>query len=181
MIVRKKEGKTMKAYCLGADSAMEQQMIREGKIKKYADGTYELFSQEAVNKIGEKAQIRDYFKVDGSGYPYPNTREFFEQNHMKLDEPDTYMQIPAPLKAWMINRPECEEITWLKQHNKLTVNETDEQKYFSAFLWGTLLSTPKDSIIVFYGVTRNADGRITDIDFNFVARDEFEKTYDVIA
>lgn len=179
MIVRKKNGKTIRAYCLAADSAMELQMIEEGKIQKHADGNYELFSQEAVNQSGEMAQPGDYFKVNGNGFPYPNTKEFFEKKHVKLDEPDAYMQIPAPLQAWAITEPECEEIIWLKQQGKLKINEDDTDKYFSAFLWGTMLSTPKDSVIVFYSVTRDEEGNISDVDFNFVARDEFERTYDV--
>lgn len=180
MIVRKKTGKTVKAYCLGAGSAMEQQMIAEEKMKKCADGSYELFSQEAVNETGEKAQAGDYFKVDSSGFPYPNAKEFFEKNHIKQEEADTYIQIPAPLQAWTVDELECEEIAWLKQKGKLTINEADTDKYFSAFLWGTLLSTPKDSVVVFYGVTRDGAGQIVDVDFNFVARDEFERTYDII-
>lgn len=180
MIVHKQTGKTVKAYCLGRGSSMEQQMIAEGKIRRYPDGSYELFSRESVNQSGQKAQIDDYFKVDSSGYPYPNTKEFFEKNHVKQKEADTHMQMPAPLQAWTIAEPECEEITWLKQKGKLMVNDADKDKYFSAFLWGTLLSTPKDSVIVFYNVTRDEAGQITDIDFNFVARDEFERTYDII-
>lgn len=63
---------------------------------------------------------------------------------------------------------------------KLLINEEDPDRYFSAQLWGTTLSAAKDAVIVFYSVTRDPDGKILEISFNFVARSEFDKTYDII-
>ena len=65
--VRKKEEKIIYAYRLGSDSEMERMMVQEGKIRKTADGSYELFSSEAHNDRGEQAKSGDYFKVDGLG------------------------------------------------------------------------------------------------------------------
>ena len=76
MIVQKKNGKRIRAYQLGTDSAMEKQMISEGKIIVCVDGSYELFSREARQQ-GEKACTGDYFKIDSAGYPYPNKRDWF--------------------------------------------------------------------------------------------------------
>lgn len=86
--------KLVKAYRLGAATATEEELIREGAIRRLADGSYELFSQEAVNGAGEIARAGDHFKVDtvdGKWYPYPNSGRFFEANHRHL-EGDSYEQ-----------------------------------------------------------------------------------------
>ena len=57
----KSKKKIVKAYRLGAGSQMEAQLIREGAIRRREDGSYELFSQEAVNGRGEAARTGDYF------------------------------------------------------------------------------------------------------------------------
>lgn len=179
MIVQKKHGKTVRAYELGAGTEAEQRMMAEGKLLAHPDGSYELFSQE-TDEHGERAKAGDFFKIDSSDQPYPNARAYFLSNHRPLDEPDTYEQIPKPLRAWCIEEPVCEEISWLQAQGRLCIHEQDAAHYFSAKLWGTLERTPKDSIIVFYSTDHNEHGEITDVDFNFVARDEFEKTYDVV-
>lgn len=35
-------------------------------------------------------------------------------------------------------------------------------------------------MLLFYSISRNADGSICDADFNFVRREEFDKTYIII-
>ena len=160
MIVQKKHGKTVRAYELGAGTEAEQRMMAEGKLLAHPDGSYELFSQE-TGEHGERAKAGDFFKIDSTDQPYPNARAYFLSNHRPLDEPDTYEQIPKPLRAWCIH-------------------EQDAAHYFSAELWGTLERTPKDSVLVFYSTEHDEHGEITDVDFNFVARDEFEKTYDIV-
>ena len=47
-------------------------------------------------------------------------------------------------------------------------------------LWGTEETAAKDAVVVFYGVERDADGAIAKIDFNFVARNVFEQTYELL-
>ncbi len=177
--VKRKENKIISAWQLGADSVMEAVLIGEGKIKKFGDGVYEIFSQESVNGVGEIAYEGDYFKVDSAGYPYPNSREFFEENHIHRAA-DEYEQIGKPLKAWCVGMDVCEEVIYLQETKGLVINENDPQKYFNAPLWGTMLSAGKDAYIVFYSVFRNEDNTIADIDFNFVAKDEFDKTYDIL-
>lgn len=54
---------------------------------------------------------------------------------------------------------------------------TDPEHYFNAFLWGSDLSAAEDATIVFYSVSRTESGEITDVDFNFVARPQFENDY----
>lgn len=175
----KKVGKIVKAYCLGENTPMEQELIKEGAIKIQSTGTYELFSQEAVNGIGQIANPGDYFKVDtidGKYYPYPNDRDFFLKNHRHI-QGDEYEQIAKPLEIWQSGDEMCEEIRYLLDNQKMTIKEDDPEHYFNAFLWGSDLSAAEDATIVFYSVSRTESGEITDVDFNFVARPQFENDY----
>ena len=179
MRVTKKHGKTVRAYRLGDRSGVIEKLICEGKIIPHADGTYEVFSQESVNGSGQIAKIGDYIKLDSAGCPYPNDEAFFNANHRHI-EGDSYEQIPKPLLAWTVDEPITEEISFLIAHKGLILNDKSQDKYFNAPLWGTVESSPRDSALIFYSVSRNEAGEITDADFNFVAKDEFEKTYRII-
>lgn len=177
----KSKKKIVKAYCLGAGSTMEAMLIEEGAIRKKEDGTYELFSQEAVNGTGEIANAGDYFKVDTVNdrhFPYPNSKAFFEENHT-LIAGDAYEQKNKPLAFWQASDPMCEEIQYLTQNGKLTFKPEDAEHYFNAFLWGADLSAAKDATIIFYSIDRNDRGKITDISFNFVAAKEFDSSYEI--
>lgn len=179
MKIIKKTGKVVEAYQLGNDSDMERALINSGRIIKHSSGKYELFSQESVNGSGELAENGDYFKVDSAGFPYPNSKEFFEQNHKHIED-NKYEQLPKELTAWSIDEPENDVIQFLIENKGLVIDKNSTEKYYSAPLWGSMLSAAKDAVIVFYDVKRNPDGDIVDVDFNFVAREEFERTYDVI-
>ncbi len=176
--IKKTTGKMVTAYRLGDDNSAVAALIAAGKIKQTGDDTYEIFSQEAVNGKGEVAHKGDYVKVDSTGAPYPNAAAFFERNHRHIVG-DQYEQIPQPLAAWDVNEPMSEEVQFLIAHKGLVINEDDESRYFNAELWGTMLSAAKDAVICFYSVTRDDNGVITDADFNFIAREEFGKTYEV--
>lgn len=180
----KNKGKIVKAYCLGAGSAMEASLLTQGSLRIREDGTYELFSQEAKNGKGEIAYKGDYFKVDhkeDGDYPYPNSKAYFEANHRKSDrDADTYEQIPKPLEIWQAVDPVNDVISFLLERGRLTIKADDDKHYFNAFLWGTDLSAAKDATIVFYKVERDAAGMIADVDFNFVAKAEFERDYTVL-
>lgn len=175
----KKNGKKVSAYQLGDKCSIIDDLIQQGKIKKITNDSYEIFSQEAVNGKGEIAHCGDYIKIDSSGYPYPNTAIFFEANHKWLGG-NEYEQIPIPINAWTVQEPMCEEIEFLTQKKGLVINADDQEHYFNAILWGTKLSAAKDSVIVFYDITKNSFGKIVDVDFNFVCRKEFEKSYLII-
>lgn len=167
------------AYQLGAHSPMEEELIREGAIQRLPDGGYALFSQEAVNGTGETAQPGDYFKVDtidGKRYPYPNGRAQFEAGHRHI-EGDTYEQLAKPLAVWQDGDGPCEEMDHLLASKRLTLCPEDEARYFNAVLWGAPLSAARDATVVFYRVDRDGQGRITDVEFNFVARWDFERDY----
>lgn len=178
----KSKKRIVKAYPLGAEHPMEAQLIEEGAIRRLSDGSYALFSQEAVNGQGQIAQAGDYFKVDtvdGRHYPYPNDREFFLNNHIHLDG-DEYEQINKPLQVWQVGDGFCEEIRWLVDAGRLTLKPQDPDHYFNAFLWGADLSADADATLVFYSVDRDQSGAITEISFNFVAKPEFEDSYILI-
>lgn len=177
--VIKKNGKIVKAYCLGESSVVERELIKEGKIVQNGSGGYELFSQEAVNGTGEKAVKGDYFKIDSKGFPYPNDKEFFEKNHVHI-QGDAYEQIPKPVLAWTKDDENSSEIDFLIREKGLVIDKDNPVKYFNAPLWGSMLSAEADAIIVFYSIDRDEEGRIVDVDFNFVAKDEFDKLYSVM-
>ena len=53
-------------------------------------------------------------------------------------------------------------------------------KYYSAILWGNPEAADRNAVLVFYSVSYGDDGRVTDADYNFVAKTEFDLSYDVI-
>lgn len=168
----------IQAYRLGEKSEMIDSLIKKGEIRVREDGSFEVFSRETNGDSGEIAQRGDYIKLDSAGRVYPNEAAFFEKNHVHI-KGDFYEQRSPDVLIWMYGDPIGEEIRYLIEQKKLTINEENPRQYFQAFLWGTQLSAAKDAVIVFYQITRNEDGEITDVDFNFVARDEFEKTYEL--
>lgn len=175
----KSKKKIVKAYPLGAGHPMEAALIAEGAIRLRPDGTYELFSQEAANGCGQIARPGDYFKVDtidGRHFPYPNSREFFLENHTHL-EGDTYEQANKPLMVWQAADAPTPELRWLVETGRLTLKPQEPDRYFNAFLWGADLSAAADATLVFYSVDRDENGAITDISFNFVAKPEFDASY----
>ena len=172
----KKEGKKVQAYRLGDANKTLEKLMEEGKIRPLSDGEYEVFSQESINGTGQLAKEGDYIKIDSSGYPYPNKREFFLTHH-KLVKGDCYEQIPKPLWAWTIEEPMCREIEFLTAHKGLRLCPETPDKYFNAFLWGAMLSAPRDATLVFYEIQRDDAGEITNAEFNFVAKIEFEQIY----
>lgn len=175
----KSQKKIVKAYPLGAGHPMEAALIEEGAIRLLPDGSYELFSQEAVNGRGQIARAGDYFKVDtvdGHHYPYPNSREFFLSNHIHLTG-DEYEQVNKPLLIWQFSDEPTEELRWLLDTGRLVLKPQEPDRYFNAALWGTALSAPAEATLVFYSVERDDHGVITDINFNFVAKAEFDTSY----
>ena len=172
----KNQGKILTAYRLGDGSETEMRLLEEGKLRRMPDGNYEVFSLEVKNGSGEIAAVGDYIKLSSDGWPYPNDKAFFAANHRRI-EGDTYEQIPKPLDAWTAEDGMVPEIAYLIAERGLVIDEKDEEKYFSAPLWGTTLSAARDAVIMFYQVERDEYGNITDADFNFVAKNEFDMMY----
>lgn len=179
MLVIKKNGKVVKAYRLGEDNPVILQFINEGKIKKTGDGIYELFSKEAVNGKGQVAYDGYYARVDSDGYVYPNSDKYVAENLRHISG-DDYEVVPTAVKAWEVSEGMIPEIDFLIANKGLVIDESCYDKYFSAPLWGTILSAAKNAVIIFYSIKYNDDGSIDDIDFNFVEREEFERTYNIL-
>lgn len=177
----KKEGKIIKAYELGKETAMERKLIEEGKIIKKSDAIYEIFSQEAINGQGEIARRGDFFKLDSSGIPYPNSREFFLENHQIVDEQkNEYIQKAKPIQYYMAEDGMTEEINFLVEKKGLIIDKKSDDRYYTAFLWGSNLSAARDAVVIFYCIDRDEKGRIVDIDYNFVEKNEFRRVYEIM-
>lgn len=182
-IVRKKRGKIIQAFLLGEEKATVKRLIEKGYIEKCPTG-YEVFSRETLEndkKQGEKARKEDYIKIDEAGYPYPNTAEYFRENHRHIKE-NYYEQVSKEILAWRSGMSEEEkEIRFLKEKKGLIIDHDNFEKYYTAPLWGSILSAPGNAVIIFYRIDKNEQGEIQDIDFNFCDRQEFDANYDVVA
>ena len=174
---QKKQTLPIRACRLGDDSPMERELIDRGTLRRLGDGTYEVFSQEAKDGLGEIALPGDYVKADSDGHPYPNSAAFFESKHVRVAE-NTYTQITQPLPVWLAEDPPSDAIAYLLRTGKLQIDEASEDQYFRAELWGAPLSAARDAVVVFYAIRRDEQGGIIDVDFNFVVRDEFDRTYE---
>lgn len=169
----------VQAWQLGTQSKKEIEMIRCGKIKHRTDGNYELFSQEATGKTGQIAKPGDYFKVALSGDPYPNEKSWFERMHSHIHD-DWYEQKSLPLQAWTFDEPINETIQFLLDHKLLRINMKDCAHYFSASLWETIETAAKDAVIIIHNVEKNDENEIISVSFNFVAKNEFDRTYRIL-
>lgn len=166
-----------KAFRLGESTTLEKEMELLGKIRQCGYGKYEIFSQEAKDGKGEIAFSGDYIKIDAKGYPYPNKKEFFESKCIQVEE-NLYQQISLPVEVWFADDPVCEFVDFLLREKRLYIDEADNDRYFQAYLWGAPLSAARDSAVIAYSVTRSLEGKVIDVDFNFVVRDEFERLYE---
>lgn len=174
-IIKSKQ-QTVQAWQLGQDTPMERQLLREGKLRCPAPGHYEIFSREALGQRGQLARSGDYIKVDSAGFPYPNRKSYFEANHEPLGA-DVYRQHPKPLQAWLLGDPMNDVIAFLQQHRQLRIDPSRPEACFQAPLWGSILTADADAVLVIYRLERDDRGQILDVEFNFVARQEFDLTY----
>lgn len=176
MLVQKK-ARRVRAWCLGAGTDMEAQMIAQGKITREPDGTYRVRSQENDTE-GQVVPAGDYFKVDSTGAPYPNSREFFLANHTHL-EGDEYIQTAPVLKAWSRDEAMCPEVEYLLRSGRLRIAQEHPQRYFNAFLWGAELHAAADAVIIF-DHRQTPEGDLSGIGFRFITREEFNLTYRIV-
>lgn len=177
----KNKGKLVYAYELGAGTEMERQLIEEGAIRREDDGTYRLFSIEAVNGEGQLAQKGDFFKVEtaeGRHYPYPNKRDWFLARHIPLGG-DRYEQRVLPVPIWEKGDPPCDAVDALLADGRLRLDPEHRERYYNAEIWGAPLSASEDAVLVFHRLERAGDGSIRSIGFNFVERRIFERDYTV--
>ena len=179
--VIKKKGEIIKAYRLLDKGPVIEKLIAEKRIVPLSDGRYEIFSQEAVkgdSGHGQVAVADDYIKIDSEGFPYPNKASYFIENHKHISG-DEYEQIPKPRSAWTVQEPMCKEVSFLIREKGLVLDETNSDNYYSAVLWGTKEAAAKDAVLVIYNISYNDDGSVRDAEFNFVKREEFDRTYSI--
>lgn len=175
-----KTHRIVQACRLGSGSLLEQKLLSQGRLVRKTEDRYEVFSQETVSGGGEVAYKGDYVKIDSKGYPYPNDKTFFEQNHRQVG-PDTYEQQAKPVFVWFLGEAEEKLICYLQQHKGLRIDPESFQACFTASLWGTVLTAKKDAALVIYEVQYDAIGNICDVIFNFVEAEEFAKTYQILS
>lgn len=165
----------VRAWCLGEDSPMERQLTAQGKIRREGDH-YRVMSQENSTE-GQIVPAGDYIKVDSTGAPYPNSREFFLQNHTHI-EGDLYSQSQPVLKAWCRREEMCPEVEYLLGSGRLRIDPEHPDRYFSAFLWGAELHAAGDAVIIFDH--RETPEELSSMGFRFITREEFGLTYKIV-
>lgn len=180
--VIKNKGETVCAYQLGSGHAVLKKLMAQGKIKNLGFGRYEVFSQEALNGRsghGQLAEKGDWIKIDAEGCPYPNKKEYFEENHRYV-EADIYEQMPKTLYAWTADCGMCDEIAFLIAKKGLKIEKDSYERFYAAYLWGTLEIANRDAVVIFYNIIYAKNGDVIDAEFNFVEKSEFDRTYRII-
>ena len=170
----KKFNVCVKAFELGRENPLEDELIASGKLIKH-DDYYEVFSIEAA-RVGELAYAGDYVKIDSSNMPYPNTRDRFLSNHIHIGG-DDFIQYPQEVLSWTYGDVEDENIKYLLKTKKLMINPDLADSFYKANLRGTFLTAKKDDLILIYGV-KKVGNKIISVDFNLIDKDEFDKTYE---
>ena len=179
MKVRKRPAGPVTALCLGEGSPLERELIARGLLVPQPDGGIRVRTRESSEEPGELAQPGDFVKLDQGGFPYPVRREVFLQTHRETEA--GFVAIPKTLDAWQLGQPRPEALDWLLARGRLVLNESDPERCFSAQLWGTRLTAPGDAVLVIYRTRRDEAGQITDVDFNFVVREEFDAAYEILS
>lgn len=178
----KKQGKIVQAYRLGNEHPVLNELIAANKIKKVDECTYEVFSQEAVKAASGHGQLvgaGDWVRVDGAGFPYPCKNDWFQENLLHVAG-DDYEQIPKVLSAWTADQEICPEVKFLIQKKGLVLDDDNPDMYFKAILWGNPEAAAKDAVLVFYSIVYDIAGAVIEADYNFVQREEFERSYDIL-
>lgn len=150
-----------------------------GLLRPLPGGDYEVFSLEAVNGSGQRAHAGDYVKLDEKGGPYPNRAVDFEAHHTPASDGE-YFQRSVILEAWSPEEPMCGEVEFLIREKGLVLDPAHPERYYTAPLWGTVESVPREGVLVFYRIDRRENGEISDAEFNFVDREVFDRTYSVL-
>lgn len=78
---------------------------------------------------------------------------------------------------WRKGEPESEEIQYLLERGILKIHPDHPNQYFSASLWDTEETAAWDAVVVFFVIKRDSDGKIEEINFNFVDAEYFQKNY----
>ena len=165
----------MPAFQLGTDCPLSKKLIDAGLLSPEQGMLWRIKTREAT-KEGELMQTGDYIKLDSIGMPYPVKRDWFEAHHTPV-APGLYLQNLEPKHAWCQDEPMCDEIQFLLRKGLL---QWDAATGFGAELWDTWQTADSDAIIIFDQVQTDSTGKILQVDFHFVAADEFSVTYDIL-
>lgn len=163
----------MPAFQLGTPCALAQKLIDAQLLLPLPEGLWEVRTREAKEQ-GEIAKTGDYIKLDSIGMPYPVAKGWFESNH-KQQEDGLYLQNAKPKKAWCTDELMCKEIQFLVNQDLL---QWDRKTGFGANLWGAWQTAEADAVIIFDEVCTNDAGHIQQVEFHFVAAEEFNATYE---
>ena len=169
----------VRACRLGDGSDMEKRMLSEGRLRLRDDGDYEVFTMETQGERGEIAHRGDYVKTDAEGHLWPNRQAFFEENHTRL-QGDWFSQTRPVYLAWTPEEPESDAVRFLREKGLLSLHPETPERFYSASLWDTVETAARSAVLVFYAVERDDTGRVIRVDFNFVEKGVFERTYDVV-
>ena len=74
----------------------------------------------------------------------------------------------------------CPEVMFLVEKKGLVIDKTSSDRRYAAQLWGTREVAAEDAMLIFYSISYDDAGNVTDCDWNFVERGEFYRTYSVI-
>ena len=165
----------VQACCLGQGDGLERELCEKGLLRKLADGNWEVLTREAQMQ-GERAEDGDYVKLDADGMPYPVKQAYFTANHVRQAD-GRYLQKGRPLRMWCREEEPCAELQFLLDQGLLEHTPHRPEAAYRAFLFGTWQTAAADAVIVFDAVRYNADGELDQVEFHFVARDVFERTY----
>lgn len=62
----------------------------------------------------------------------------------------------------------------------MKIHPDHPKQYFSASLWDTEETAACDAVVVFFDIKRDSDGKIEEINFNFVDAEYFQNNYSLI-
>ncbi len=171
--VRKKPGLVM-AFSLGSENPFEDYFIDLGKLRKNKD-SYEVFSKETRGGRGQKADIGDFIKIDKQEDIYPVKAWDFEKNH-KIISANIYLEASKVRKAFRASDLDGEIISYLMNKGFLQILG-DPDQYYMARVGSGLVYGRKDDYLLIY--SEDMEGTCK-YDFNFVDKEVFEKTYEVL-
>lgn len=171
--VRKKSGLVM-AFKLGSENPLEEYFIDLGKLRKNK-GVYEVFSKETRGDRGQKADTGDFIKIDKQEDIYPVKAWDFEKNH-KIISANIYLEASKVRKAFRASDLDGEIISYLMNKGFLQILG-DPDQYYMARVGSDLVYGRKDDYLLIYSEDMEGPCKY---DFNFVDKEVFEKTYEII-
>lgn len=173
MKVRKKTGLVM-AFILGSQNPLEDYFINLCKIRKKGDA-YEVFSKETRGDRGQRAEIDDFIKIDRNEDIYPVKAWDFEKNH-KILSANIYLEAGKARKAFRADDLDGEIISYLMDKGFLQILGDPDQYYMARVNSGIVYGRKDDYLLIY---SEDMDGPCK-YDFNFVDKDIFGKTYEIL-